>query len=193
MHKIALTGGPCAGKSTALQCLSDRLEGRGFQVVVAPEAATQVINEGVMPGTLSFQRKIFQRQLELEDFANHQALISGENTIAIYDRSLFDQLAYISWPDFNEFLKDEGLTVDSVISRYDGLIHLVSASVGTEAYTTENNSARRESLAEAQQMEAKTWLASQTFPGVIKVDNSTDFQGKMARVLAAVEGIIHNH
>ena len=72
--RIALTGGPCAGKSSAMNYLKKELEKNGIKVIVVPEAATQVINEGNTPGTVAFQFKVFQRQLELERKANLEAL-----------------------------------------------------------------------------------------------------------------------
>ena len=39
-HKFVMTGGPCAGKTTAIARLQAFLSERGFRVFVAPEAAT---------------------------------------------------------------------------------------------------------------------------------------------------------
>ena len=47
MFKIVLTGGPCAGKTTALARLSAFLNERGFRVFTVPEAATMLFTNGV--------------------------------------------------------------------------------------------------------------------------------------------------
>ena len=187
--KVALTGGPCAGKSSAMEYLTEKLNGMGINVVVAPEAATQIINEGVVPGTLSFQKIVFERQLALEDAANQEAANNNNTTVVLYDRALYNQLAYISELDFDSFLKE--FNVENVDKRYDGVIHLVSASVGTNAYTTANNAARLESLEEAQIMEKKTRFASSHYDGTVVIDNSTNFEGKLERVLDSVLNIIN--
>lgn len=46
IYRIVLTGGPCAGKSTALSHISNRLMSLGFHVFIVPEAATLLITGG---------------------------------------------------------------------------------------------------------------------------------------------------
>ena len=49
VHKIVITGGPCAGKATAMSKLSLRLQNLGFAVYVVPELATLTITGGAGP------------------------------------------------------------------------------------------------------------------------------------------------
>ena len=44
--RIALTGGPCAGKSSALAVLTEKATAEGFDVYVGPETATVLMNSG---------------------------------------------------------------------------------------------------------------------------------------------------
>lgn len=44
--RICLTGGPCAGKTTALALLSVVLQQMGFKVLLVPEAATLLMKGG---------------------------------------------------------------------------------------------------------------------------------------------------
>jgi len=187
MVKIALTGGPCGGKSSAMEYLRDRLH--GWTVVVAPEAATEVILEGNSPGTFSFQKKVFQRQLLLEHRAIEEAA-QYDRSVVLCDRSLLDQMAYVTSDEFRELLTMSNLSMDEVVRRYNGFIHLVSAAVGTNCYTTANNPARKGNAENAIRLEHKTRMAYHDVPGVIVVDNSTGFEGKLARVLKAVQEII---
>jgi putative protein kinase ArgK-like GTPase of G3E family len=53
IFKIALTGGPCAGKSSALSYMSMRLMQHGFKVFTVPEAATIVFSNGAEFTTLT--------------------------------------------------------------------------------------------------------------------------------------------
>lgn len=48
VFRVVLTGGPCAGKTTALAVLEERMRSRGFRVFVVPEAATTLITGGAM-------------------------------------------------------------------------------------------------------------------------------------------------
>ncbi|MCR4816974.1 MAG: ATP-binding protein, partial [Bacteroidales bacterium] len=45
--KIVLTGGPCAGKTTALARIVEHFSGMGYQVYTVPEAATLFSQSGV--------------------------------------------------------------------------------------------------------------------------------------------------
>lgn len=46
--RICLTGGPCAGKTTALSTLATVLTQMGFRVLQVPEAATLLMKGGAM-------------------------------------------------------------------------------------------------------------------------------------------------
>lgn len=46
--RILLTGGPCAGKTTALAQISQDLTQLGYKVLVVPEAATLIMKGGAM-------------------------------------------------------------------------------------------------------------------------------------------------
>lgn len=46
VKKLVLTGGPCAGKTTALARLATYLRHRGFRVFTVPEAATMLFTNG---------------------------------------------------------------------------------------------------------------------------------------------------
>ena len=45
--RVALTGGPCAGKTTILSKLTNFLESRGFGVLCVPEACTLMASGGI--------------------------------------------------------------------------------------------------------------------------------------------------
>ena len=46
--RICLTGGPCAGKTTALATLSLHLKQIGYRVLLVPEAATILMSGGAL-------------------------------------------------------------------------------------------------------------------------------------------------
>jgi hypothetical protein len=46
--RICLTGGPCAGKTTALATLSLHLKQIGYRVLLVPEAASILMNGGAI-------------------------------------------------------------------------------------------------------------------------------------------------
>ena len=46
--RVLLTGGPCAGKTTALAAIKQDLTQLGYKVLVVPEAATLIMKGGAM-------------------------------------------------------------------------------------------------------------------------------------------------
>jgi len=48
VSRIVITGGACAGKTTALSTLSQKLNQMGFFVLVVPEAVTMMVKGGAM-------------------------------------------------------------------------------------------------------------------------------------------------
>lgn len=72
-------------------------------------------------------------------------------------------------------------------NRYDQIIHLVTAANGAEKfYILDNNVARTEGIEQARKVDkrcAKAWVGHPYFD---MIDNCTEFEMKIARVLQAV-------
>ena len=49
ISKIVITGGPCAGKSTAMSWIQNAFTQKGYRVLFVPETATELINGGIAP------------------------------------------------------------------------------------------------------------------------------------------------
>ena len=49
ISKIVLTGGPCAGKSTAMSWIQNEFEQKGYTVLFVSETATELILGGITP------------------------------------------------------------------------------------------------------------------------------------------------
>ena len=75
IHKIVITGGPCAGKSTAMSWISNAFTQRGYTVLIIPETATELITGGVAPWTcgtnFDYQKCQVELQLTKERCFNH--------------------------------------------------------------------------------------------------------------------------
>jgi nucleoside-triphosphatase THEP1 len=57
IFRIVMTGGPCAGKTTALATITDKLTTLGFKVLIVPEAATLMMKGGAMIMTHKMTRQ----------------------------------------------------------------------------------------------------------------------------------------
>lgn len=176
--RIALTGGPCAGKSSALERLGEKAKEAGFDLFVAPETATVLFNCGFAFPTdptdprfdemvFQFQKNLFKMQLQLERTMTAIAASSGRPSIVVYDRGLLDGKGYMPLEMWTRVLSqaDEhrGVTEEYVLNRYDGVIHLVTAADGAPDFYKWGNTVddrgnsvyRCESPSEAIEMDRK--------------------------------------
>lgn len=201
MLKLVLTGGPCAGKTEILSRLTQILEARGYKIITVFEAATALILNGIHPSNEisldEFQNFVFDIQKNNEDlFTKAADYYNDDKVIVFYDRGLLDGCAYVDKETtFKSILEKRNMTFADVYSRYDAILHLVTAADGAEKFYqwndpskegVGNNAARSESPAEARQKDKATLNAWIGHPHLRVFDNSTDFEGKINRVIAEV-------
>lgn len=144
---VALTGGPCSGKTTAV---SDLKRDLGDRVRVVPEAARFLIAElGLKPDPAdtvayaSFQQKLYITQRTLEEAALDDALSQGQKVV-VADRGTLDSLAYLTGGN-GEFERMSGARVKNELARYKRVIVLSPPP----AHVYKQDGARRETYEEA--------------------------------------------
>jgi CYTH domain-containing protein len=197
IYRIVLTGGPCGGKSTSLARISERMHGLGFQVYCIPETATLLFSAGVSirdasPGqVVGIQEGILRVLMNLEDVFLDLARATGKPAIILCDRGTMDVSAYLSREAWAALLDENDWTAVGLRDkRYEAVIHLVTAADGAEKfYTTENNAVRSESPAQAREADRRVRDAWVGHPYLRVIDNSTDFAGKVQRVVTAVSQV----
>lgn len=126
--------------------------------------------------------------MSMEETYFDLASTSKKNCLIICDRGTMDASAFVTKEMWNRIIKAHGWnTVDMRDNRYNHIIHLVSAANGAEAfYNTEDNSCRTESIElarERDKMAAHAWIGH---PYMDVIDNSTDFDTKVRRMIACV-------
>jgi predicted ATPase len=194
IHRIVLTGGPCAGKSTALAHVTGWLSASGLQVYRVPEASTLLLDGGaVVVGAtpeqlLTFQRGVLRLTLALEESLLAVARASGRKAVLVCDRGAMDGSAYIEPGSWRRLLEETDLEeADLREHRYHAVIHLVTAALGAEGcYGADSNAVRYETLEEARGVDERLRRAWRGHPNLRVIDNSTDFAGKLHRMLCAV-------
>eukprot|EP00735_Rhodelphis_limneticus_P009854 TRINITY_DN2884_c0_g1::TRINITY_DN2884_c0_g1_i1::g.5185::m.5185 TRINITY_DN2884_c0_g1::TRINITY_DN2884_c0_g1_i1::g.5185 ORF type:complete len:456 (-),score=136.99,sp/Q7K556/TTD14_DROME/38.27/3e-89,AAA_28/PF13521.1/1.9e-25,AAA_17/PF13207.1/0.0014,NTPase_1/PF03266.10/0.024,NTPase_1/PF03266.10/7.9e+02,Thymidylate_kin/PF02223.12/0.022,ArgK/PF03308.11/0.053,AAA_18/PF13238.1/0.12,AAA_19/PF13245.1/0.33 TRINITY_DN2884_c0_g1_i1:270-1637(-) len=194
IYRIALTGGPCAGKTTALTRVTDRLTSLGFRVYKVPEAASMLMTGGATPFNLDgyqvlvFQTQLLKIQMVLEDAYYEYAKASGQRSVIICDRGAMDGSAYMDKSEWQALLDENGwTTVNLRDKRYDAVLHLVTAANGAEKfYSSENNQNRSEDIKGALTLDSLLQQAWVGHPHFRIIDNSTDFEGKMHRVIESI-------
>lgn len=194
--KIVVTGGPCGGKSTALSYIKRTAEAHGFRVLTVGETATELIKGGVAPWTCATNATYqgFQIALQMykeEIFLAAAKTMDADKLLLVCDRGLLDNRAYMTEEEFFSCLASRGDTLDGYLCRYDAVFHLVTAARGAEAfYSTENNTARTETPAEAREVDDRLLLAWAEHPRRVVLDNRDDFADKMARLGDALEALL---
>ena len=209
VYRIVLTGGPCAGKTTALARLSGYLQERGFRVYMIPEMATVMFTNGVAFSDLSsdhcvltMQRAILEGQLTLEDGFARIAGATRQPAVLLCDRGAMDGSAYMRRALWGDLLRSSfprlGRSLEAaereLCERYDAVFHLVTAADSAERfYTLENNAARTESPEAARAQDGGTQRAWARHPRQMVFDNSSGelgFEGKLQRVVEAAAKIV---
>lgn len=193
---VAITGGPCGGKSTGLAILMSKLSDRGYKVLVSPESATKLMTAGALPGSGELEGMEFQEEILRDTIEQEQRFFSiakkyrdkGRKVVVLCDRGTMDGGAYVEPEEFKRLLGSLGYTRRTLCDeRYHAVLHLQTAAIGAEKfYTLKNNETRKETLEEARALDPRTQEAWQRHPHPRVIDNSTDFEGKMKRLFAEV-------
>ena len=190
--KIVITGGPCAGKTTGLSYLEQELTQMGYKVVFMNETATEIILNGLgaaaFKTNLDFEKNIIRLQLEKEKlYEEFCKTLPNEKVILVCDRGVMDCKCYMTEEEFDQALIDLNLDEIQLRDNYDAVFHLVTAAKGApEAYTKANNQARRENLEEAILADDRTINAWTGHPHFRAIDNSTDFESKLKRLVKEI-------
>ena len=194
--KIVITGGPCAGKSTAMSWVQNTFSQMGYRVLFVPETATELITGGVAPWTCgsnaAYQKCQMQLQMEKEKvFELAAQTMPEEKVLIVCDRGALDNKAYMNAVEFAETVQFIGSNEVELRDSYDAVFHLVTAAKGAqEFYTTANNTARTETVEEAAALDDKLISAWTGHPHFRVIDNATSFEDKMKRLVAEIASFL---
>ena len=194
--KIVVTGGPCAGKSTAMSRLQNAFTQMGYAVLFVPETATELITGGVAPWTCGtsddFQQCLMRLQLEKEKvFMQAAGTMNTEKVLIVCDRGALDNKAYMDSAAFDRAMEKLGTNEIELRDNYDAVFHLVTAAKGAaEFYTTSNNAARTETAEEAAVLDDKLIAAWTGHPHFRVIDNSTNFEDKIKRLISEISSFL---
>ena len=192
VKKIVVTGGPCGGKTTALSRIQRDLSHLGYTVLIVPETATSLIAGGVAPWTCGTNEEYQKCQMELQlhkerIFEQAARTMPQDNILIVCDRGELDNKVYMTDEEFARVLEHLGLNEAELRDGYDAVFHLVTAAKGAqEYYSLENNSSRYESVEQASSMDDSFIAAWTGHPHLRVIDNSTDFEGKMRRLIREI-------
>lgn len=196
ISKIVITGGPCAGKSTAMSWIQNAFSQMGYTVLFIPETATELINSGVAPWTCGTKKEYQKCQLKLQIekekvFEQAASTMKTDKVLIVCDRGALDNKAYMNDADFAEAVQFIGINEVELRDNYDAVFHLVTAAKGAEKfYTLENNSARTEKPEQAVELDDKLISAWTGHPHFRVIDNSSTFEEKMKKLIAEIASFL---
>lgn len=202
IKRIVLTGGPCAGKTTALAKIVEHFSNLGYQVFTLPEVPTMFTAAGMNYLTKNKgyfyegEKATLEVQLALEDKFTRMAQECNEPCIIVCDRGTMDISAYMAPEMWQTLTRAVGTSSAELRERYDAVLHLVSAADGAEQfYTTANNAQRLEQMNEeglriARMLDKKVIKAWTGHPHLSVINNHDDFDAKMKRVIQEISSVL---
>lgn len=188
--KIVITGGPCAGKTTAMSWVQNAFTAKGYTVLFIPETATELIGGGLAPWTVThnveYQKCQMRLQLEKEKIftrgANH---MPGDKFLLVCDRGAMDNRAYMNDEEFRQVLRSVHMEETALRDSYDAVFHLETAAKGKEEfYTLDNNASRTETPQQAVELDNRLISAWTGHPHLRVIGNHTDFEIKMHTLIS---------
>lgn len=186
---IALTGGPCSGKTTAISELKRHFSDR---IRFVPEAARFLIEElGMHPNPhdpvsfANFQATLYTTQRTLEEAALEDAWSRGQKAV-VADRGTLDTIAYLKDGE-NEFERLTGARVSHELDRYARVIHLATAP----RTHFKNDKARKESYEDAHALGGLVQLAWQKHRDM-RLAKLENWEHKMAQIIEYIADLIRD-
>ena len=138
------------------------------------------------------QGAVMDTQMTLENSVYNVLKARNKPAVVLSDRGTMDGSVYMSDAEWGRLMKEK--QTDRVTlrdTRYDAVFHLVTAADGAEKfYTLANNKVRTESIQSAVDVDHKTQKAWVGHPHLYVIDNSTDFEGKMSRLIDVISKIV---
>ena len=185
IYKIIITGGPCAGKTTAMDYMKNYFAERGYAVIVIPETATELILGGIAPWTCKtvkeYQRCQMQLQISKEEiFLRGVNCLKEDKILLVCDRGLLDNKAYMLEKEFYELAEELNVPEEEMLARYDAVFHLETvAKDNPDSYTLDNNGARIETVEEAIAVDTRLVEAWSKHPNLCVISSHADVESKL--------------
>jgi hypothetical protein len=186
VQRVAVTGGPAAGKTAILDVLRRHLRAK---VAVLPESASTLFTGGFprpadAAGKRLVQQAIFTVQRSLEGIY----ALTYPDRPHICDRGGLDGAAY--WPGgLSRFLGAMGTTLESEYRRYDAVIFLETSALDPKAYPPENPH-RIETPSQARQIDKSLRAIWQEHPRFYFIGHEVQFYEKVAACLLTLTEVL---
>jgi predicted ATPase len=187
VRRIAVTGGPGAGKTTLWRAI---IAEHGDRIVAVPEVATLMLRH-VFPPVQSererraVQRSIFRVQHDLE--AVHEVQLQP-GQVLLCDRGTPDGGGY--WPEGHEAFSAAMLTTcEAELARYEAVLFLETAAAGDLAIA-DNNDTRTEDRDAAVAIDRRLHAVWSRHPRFHHVACAAVFEDKLRNALSIIRTLL---
>jgi predicted ATPase len=186
-RRIAVTGGPGAGKTTLWRQLTST---RADRLVGVPEVATSLLLHVFPPirneaQRCAVQRSIYEVQKSSELF--HAEHLS-ERQVLLCDRGTPDGGGY--WPTGHEdFFSTMSTSWDAELARYEAVIFLETAAAGGYSIA-EGNDARVEDIETAVAIDRRLHAVWSRHPRFHHIGHEREFSTKIANATAVLHALL---
>ncbi len=200
--RIVLTGGPCAGKTSALELIVDHFTNKGYKVFTIPEMPTLFTQSGMnyLTKNKNFfyegEKATLEMQLAFEDRFTLMAKTLDVPCLIICDRGTMDISAYMTAEMWSHLMELAGTSSEELRRRYDAVLHMTTTACGSEEfYTTSTNAQRYEQANEegmriARELDRKVYEAWAGHPYLKVIDNQEYFAQKAQKVVEEIEALL---
>lgn len=183
--KIAIVGGPAAGKTTVFGMLAGAVrKDKRESVAFVSEVATEIINgiQGKVSDVmtrLQFQQEVYRRQLEAEAAV-------GDIRYVFLDRGIADVFVYLDEETARTFVKE---TEAEALAAYDVAVFLFGER---ENHTRDTDTCRLEKdEAEIALWEQKTFEVWRKHPRIIAVSQCETVHAKAKTVAGTLNKVLN--
>ncbi|MBR6223356.1 MAG: ATP-binding protein [Lachnospiraceae bacterium] len=187
VKRVVITGGPCAGKTTAIENIRTYFEEKKSRVIFVNEVPTEIMKMGITLakyGKLPFQKAIIDLQRKKEQVIMDAACsVEGEQEVLIiYDRGILDHFIYLNDKEQKLIEEEMGIDRQQLYGNYDLIIHMLSvASKMPELY--ENSEFRLEAVPEAKEIDNKIGNIWKQHSNYIQIDCERNFEDKIQKLI----------
>lgn len=199
IKKIVLTGGPCAGKTTALKNIKKYLESKNIPVITVPETATELILNGINPWSVpvyDFQELVLEKQYSKEKIAENYAKLFAKDEdmcVIIYDRGIIDNKAYLeNNEDFTKLLKSKNLNEIDILDNYDLVLDLLSLATCKKEKYNLLNEARTEDIETAIKVDERTSKAWICHRNLNIIPSSIPLEEETKLIIEIIDNFLNN-
>ncbi|MCA9615010.1 MAG: AAA family ATPase [Myxococcales bacterium] len=175
--RIALTGGPGGGKTTAADMLRREI---GDRIVIVPESATMLFSGGFprceeASAREAVQQAIFHVQRNLEEVQSQRY----PDRMLLCDRGTVDGAAYWPEPNTDAFFEEVGSSCAEELARYHAVI-ILDVPTAAQGYD-HRNPTRIETPDEASRIGHRIQEAWRDHPRCTRVGAAPSFWSKIQR------------